>query len=174
VQFTSFFIANTTADVAKLATIHAQHVFDWDEHRASQYWFVFRNTSGLFPPSLGLYGITGLTIFPNTSVVAANASMTPLFNAIAAAGFFGFTAVNTSNVNDAMTVTTDSSGDESIQGSRLIPADIYRNNATAIGAAYKTLLDMNATAYVTPVSRISTLLNDGPRCQHPGPSCCWR
>jgi hypothetical protein len=148
VSHSMFILANTSDEIGKLTTIHAQHIFDWDEHRASQYWFILTNRSGLLPPGVGPIGVVALSTFPNTSVAAVNASLAPFLNATAAAGFAVFTSLNVTNVNDAMTFTTDSAGDISIQGSRLIPADVYRNNSTGIGNVVKKLLDMNTDAYV--------------------------
>lgn len=163
--------ANSSAGISKLATIHAQHIFDLDKHRASQYWFVFHNSTGMIPPGIGPLGVVSLTTFPNVSVAEANATMAPFLNATASAGIFGYTSANLTNVNDAQTMTTDSAAGAGIQGSRLVPADVYRNNPTAIGDTYKKLLDMNQTSYVTMLLlriRISTLTTTPILSQHLG------
>src|SRR5882724_739996 len=72
----STFTANSSAAVGELAKLHAQHIFDWDDHRAGQYFYVIAT-----PPTF-TWSIS--TLFPNTSLAIANGSLSPFLNAVAA------------------------------------------------------------------------------------------
>ncbi|KAF8528285.1 hypothetical protein JB92DRAFT_3139728 [Gautieria morchelliformis] len=128
-------ILNSTEDVSTVSTLHAQHIFDMDLLHPSQFlsW-------AATPPTF-----TGLieTYFPNTSIAAANASLAPFLNAVSELGFSFEISINQSNINDILISKTldDQAGGEGVLGSRLLSDGVYRQNATAIGAAYKALLD---------------------------------
>ncbi|KAF8577488.1 FAD-binding domain-containing protein [Ramaria rubella] len=127
-------VVNSSTEVAQLAEAHARHIFDLDPLRAGQYFFVTAT-----PPTFTWTFRTG---FPNTSIATANATIAPFEDEVSRLGFNMDTTVGVASVNDILSSTVDDIGGfEEIQGSRLWPLDAYRDNITAIGAAYKTLFD---------------------------------
>ena len=135
IHHTTTIIVNSTEDVGTLSTLHAQHIFDMDLLHPSQF-FTWIPT----PPTF-----TGFieTYFPDTSIAAANASFAPFLNAVSELGFPFEISIQQSTINDILINKTldDQSGGEGVAGSRLLSEDVYRQNATAIGAAYKALFD---------------------------------
>ncbi|KAF8577476.1 FAD-binding domain-containing protein [Ramaria rubella] len=130
-------IVNTSAQVAQLAELHARHIFDMDSLNPAQY-FYWTATAPTFKWFI-------YTIFPNTTIAAANAAIAPFLDGVRDLGFTVQASVNTSIVNDVLSNTTDDIGGiESILGSRLWSSGVYRNNVSGIGA-YKTLFDSGVT-----------------------------
>lgn len=132
---TTTIIVNTTEQVAQLTTLHAQHIFDLDPLLPGQssMWIVT-------PPTF-TWSIS--TIFPNASITSATAALAPFMDGV---NSLGFTPVASGtivqNINDVLgAAMTDSGGLLGVIGSRLWPPQAYRSNATAIGNAYKELLD---------------------------------
>jgi hypothetical protein len=134
---------NSSAAIGQLATLHAQHIFDWDALHASQYFYVEATSAPSFTWFIESY-------FPNTSLATANASIAPFLDAAAAQGFNISAVSSTLTIaNDALSPnSSDAGGDDIIMGSRLVPADIYRHNVTAIGEAFQRLFDGGAPACV--------------------------
>ncbi|KAF8577474.1 FAD-binding domain-containing protein [Ramaria rubella] len=131
-------VVNTSAQVAQLAELHARHIFDMDSLNPGQYFYWIAT-----PPTF-TWSIN--TIFPNTTIGAANAAIAPFLDGVRDLGFTVQTSVNTAIVNDVLSNTTDDIGGvEMILGSRLWSSDVYRNNISAIGTAYKTLFDSGVT-----------------------------
>ena len=126
---------NSSTAVAQLAMLHASHIFDWDHLHAGQYFYL----TGVSPSFT--WNLT--TLFPNTSTVAtANASLAPFLKEAAALATSITTTVIVTSINDAVgTSDSDSAGMDDILGSRLIPADVYHGNISAIGETYQKLLD---------------------------------
>ncbi|KAF8528284.1 FAD-binding domain-containing protein [Gautieria morchelliformis] len=135
VLHTTTITVNSTEDVRTLSTLHAQHIFDMDPLHPGQYYRWLAT-----PPTF-----TGVseTHFPNTSIEAVNATLAPYLNAASELGFHFDVSITRSLVNDILTglVPDDQGGVEFISGSRLLSDDVYRQNATAVGVAYKLLLD---------------------------------
>lgn len=143
VQHSALIVANSSAAIGQLATLHAQHIFDWDDLHVGQYFFVNGSASS-FTWFLTSY-------FPNGSVSAANASMAPFLDAVTMTPGLNVVGVltNLSNVNDALSPSSnDGGGTNSIMGSRLIPADVYRYNTSAIGEVYQALFDAGTPGWV--------------------------
>jgi FAD/FMN-containing dehydrogenase len=136
VSHTAFILANSSAAMGQLATLHAQHIFDWDDFHVGQFFMV----NGSAPA----FTWFSSSVFPNASIAAANASMAPFLEAVARTPGLSVTTVivDRINVNDALsTSTNDGGGTDGVIGSRLIPADTYRYNTTAIGETYQALFE---------------------------------
>jgi hypothetical protein len=131
-------VVNSTQDVSTLTTLHANHIFDMDPLHPGQY-FYWTATPPNFTWSID-------TVFPNTTVAAVNATLAPFLGAVSALGFPFEMAITTSNINTLLVAGSpdDIGGIDGILGSRLWSDDVYRQNATAIGAAYKALFDAGA------------------------------
>ncbi|KAF8576042.1 hypothetical protein K439DRAFT_1419237 [Ramaria rubella] len=127
-------VVNSITQVAQLAEEHARHIFDLDPLHAGQYFFATAT-----PPT---FTWSFVTLFPNTTIAAANTAISPFLNSVRALGFDVNTLVGMSPVNDVLSTAQDERGGiEVILGSRLWSSDVYRNKVTAIGTAYKTLFD---------------------------------
>ncbi|GJJ15496.1 hypothetical protein Clacol_009774 [Clathrus columnatus] len=137
-------IVNNTQDVRTLTEIHAQHIFDWDDARAAQYfyWRAIHHTNG----GASQYSFTIDTLFPNMSVPDSIASLEPMLGDFRDKGFNFTTSSVQTNINDILTVSTDLVGGEAVLASRFWSDDVYRNNVTDIGKAYQTLFDDGAAA----------------------------
>ncbi|VDC02798.1 unnamed protein product [Peniophora sp. CBMAI 1063] len=126
---------SSTSQAAAAMTVHAQHIFDYDELRAGQYFYVYNIGGG---ESL----LQVSTLFANVSGDDAQAALAPFLADVQAVGA---TLVNetvvTALVNDIVGAADDSAGYSGVLGSRLMPAAQYEQNPSVIGAAYKTLLD---------------------------------
>jgi hypothetical protein len=142
-QHLAIIVANSSAAIGQLATLHAQHIFDWDAPHAGQYFFVVATPAPSFTWLMASF-------FPNSSLATANASMAPFLDAATAQGFNISTVASAlTNANDALSPnSSDTGGADIILGSRLVPADVYRHNVTAIGEAYQKLFDEGAPACV--------------------------
>lgn len=126
---------NSSAAVSQLVTLHAQHIFDWDDLHVGQYFYLVRRGSS--------FTMAIASLVPNTSISIANATLSPFFDAAVAQGFdVSLATLESADANDVLsTLTTDATGINIVLGSRLIPEDVYRCNATGIGETYKLLLD---------------------------------
>jgi hypothetical protein len=135
VLHSSIITVNSTEDVRTLSTLHAQHIFDMDPLHPGQYYSWVAT-----PPTFT--GVSEIH-FPNTSIEAVNATLAPYLNAASELGFHFNISITRSLVNDILIGVSpdDSAGVEFISGSRLLSDDVYRQNATAVGVAYKMLLD---------------------------------
>jgi hypothetical protein len=80
------------------------------------------------------------TLFSNTSLAAANASLALVLDVAARQGFFIAVSANLTNVNDELSVPTGDGDDEVVPGSRLFPTDVYRNTIAA-GEPYLKIFD---------------------------------
>ncbi|KAF8577475.1 FAD-binding domain-containing protein, partial [Ramaria rubella] len=138
VHHNDIIVVNTSAQVAQLAELHARHIFDMDSLNPAQYFYWTAT-----PPT---FTWTIDTVFPNTTIATANAAIAPFLDGVHDLGFIVQTSVSTAIVNDVLSNTTDDIGGvELILGSRFWSSDVYRNNITAIGTAYKTLFDSGVT-----------------------------
>lgn len=125
---TTIFVISTE-DVSALIVLHANHIFYMDHLHLGQYFYWTAT-----PPSF-TWNID--TIFPNTSIAAANASPSLFLNVISNLGIL----LETSLQPDIGEV-------KEVIGSRLWPDSVYLNNVTDIGRAYKALFE--GYAYVVP------------------------
>ncbi|KAF7324646.1 FAD-binding domain-containing protein [Mycena kentingensis (nom. inval.)] len=134
-------LSNTIA--GQLATVHAQHIFDWDSVHAGQYFFMLKNVTGPGSPT----GFVVLTYMPNTTAAQADALLAPWLNASLAIP--GVVPVSQGSVevlvNDALFAADDGVGGNVYMGSRLIPEALYRETPEKVGDVYTQLLDDGAT-----------------------------
>lgn len=147
-------VAPTNESSGRLMSIHAQHIFDWDDIQAGQYFY-------LMTPSVSNNGLSGnpaleaglpgnglsiLTYFRGQSANEAKAHMKPLLDAVKREGF---TVVNENvtvdEVNNMVYTADNAAGVNAIMGSRLIPAAAYRTNCSRIGRQYQALLENGAS-----------------------------
>ncbi|KAF7377572.1 FAD-binding domain-containing protein [Mycena sanguinolenta] len=128
---------------SSLATLHAQHIFDWDSVHAGQYFWFLKNGTSADAPSILLLN----TYMPNTTTSQSVALLTPFLNASLALPGVALLSQNFtySDINDALYQADDSVGSNFVFGSRLIPAATYRDSPATIGKAYKQLLASGAT-----------------------------
>jgi hypothetical protein len=132
-------VVNNTEQVAQLATLHAKHIFDWDELHPGQYFFWSAT-----PPT---FTLNINSAFPNTTMAAATAAITPFLNGITALNFTHTLSSQVLLINDILgSQATDLGGVETILGSRLFLSSTYVNNATQIGQVTKQLFDEGAEA----------------------------
>ena len=138
-------VVNSTEDVSTLTKLHTQHIFDMDPLHPGQYFYWTAT-----PPNF-TWDID--TVFPNTSIAAANATLEPFIDAASKSGFSFQISVSSAPINQVLSAGLgngdDLGGVELIFGSRLWPEDLYRKNATAIGAAFKALFDEGAQGFVS-------------------------
>ncbi|KAH8115773.1 FAD-binding domain-containing protein [Phellopilus nigrolimitatus] len=135
---TTNIMAPTSEIGGKVAELHAQHIFDWDDVRAGQYFYFFSGASRGFPGSV----LNLRTYFANYTEEQAVAAMKPLLDDARAMNLtVGPETTTTAIANDLVFVADDPIGFDAVLGSRLIPAKAYRNNASGIGDIYKFLLD---------------------------------
>ncbi|KAF7330636.1 FAD-binding domain-containing protein [Mycena sanguinolenta] len=114
---------------ASLATLHAQHVFDWDSINAGHYMSVLRNTS----TNASIFWLN--TYMPNTTASQSKELLAPFLNASLALPGVSLLSQDFTygDINDALFQDDDSVGSNVVVGSRLIPAaTCYIPGATEI------------------------------------------
>ncbi|KAJ7865538.1 FAD-binding domain-containing protein, partial [Mycena leptocephala] len=133
-------VANATI-AGSLATVHAQHIFDWDSVRASQYFWLVPNLT-----TPGSYVMALNTFMPNTTTVQSMMLLAPLINAsLALPGISLVSSKYTySDINDALYQPDDRVGLNVVLGSRFIEPQTYRNSPATVGKVYKKLLEDGA------------------------------
>ncbi|KAF7377559.1 FAD-binding domain-containing protein [Mycena sanguinolenta] len=137
----SIFLATENNTVsASLATLHAQHVFDWDSVNAGQYMDVIRNTS----TNASIFWLN--TYMPNTTASQSKALLAPFLNASLALPGVSLLSQNFTygDINDPLFQDDDSAGFNAVLGSRLIPAATYRDSPSTVGEVYKKVLESGA------------------------------
>jgi hypothetical protein len=123
----------TVDQTANLMTAHAKHINDWDKVRAGQYFYLSASTSN---STLVLS-----TLFKDLDGDASKAQMSSfLANATALGAVVQGETTLTTFANDIVGFSDDASGYNTILSSRLVPASVYRNLPSSVGAAYKQLL----------------------------------
>lgn len=152
--FTNFDVAvshiiistNTTDQMAEVAKVHAQHIFDWDALRAGQYFYLTVQgniQASIISPAIssGVPTIAISTYFPSASLDQAAAALKPFIDDVQAVDGVNFTQSNIlQNVNDAFTASSDDVGSNSVIGSRLVSAAAYKN-PTLVGQIYSQLMN---------------------------------
>ncbi|KAJ7218977.1 hypothetical protein B0H12DRAFT_1271690 [Mycena haematopus] len=139
----SIFLAAENDTVASsLATLHAQHIFDWDSVHAGQYFWLLKNSSADAPSVLYLN-----TYMPHTTTSQSMTLLAPFLNASLALPGVSLLAQEFTygDINDALFQADDSVGSNVVLGSRLIPAATYRDSPATVGKVYKKLLESGAT-----------------------------
>ena len=123
----------TVDQTASLMTAHAKHINDWDKVGAGQYFYLSASTSN---STLVLS-----TLFKDLDGDASKAQMSSFLADAAVLGAIvqGETTLST-YANDIVGLPDDVSGFNLILSSRLVPASVYRDAPSSVGAAYKQLL----------------------------------
>ena len=137
---------NTTEQMAEVARVHAEHIFDLDALRGGQYFYL--SSLGFFPPSLvsghlntGVPTMVLNSYFPNSSLTQAAAALQPFIEDVQEVDGVNLTQRSVlRNINEALTSTNDFVGVNLVLGSRLVPASAYEN-ATLVGEVYSQLLN---------------------------------
>lgn len=120
--------------MADIMELHAEHIFDMDDLRIGQYFFVLPSGFGL---TLTLH-----TYFPNVTQAVALAAIQPfLDDAVASGGSIVSQSVEEMSINDILASEDDAAGVSLVMGSRLFPEDVYRNSPHAIGEMYTKLFE---------------------------------
>ncbi|KAJ7056672.1 FAD-binding domain-containing protein [Mycena amicta] len=134
-------LGNTIA--GQLATIHAQHIFDWDSVSAGQYFWIIKNGTDADAP----FGFAVISYMPNTTVEQSNALLAPFLNAsLAIPGVIVVEQeTQSADINDILFSADDGVGANIFMGSRLIPEAVYRHSPEKVGPVYKQLLDNGTT-----------------------------
>ncbi|KAJ6514419.1 FAD-binding domain-containing protein [Mycena vitilis] len=137
--------AANASSASAFATVHAEHIFDFDSVRAGQYVWVV-------PASTG-YTLSISIMLPNTTISESQELLAPLLNAslaIPGVSFVSQTYVN-EVVSDALYQSDDSVGQNLIIGSRLIPAATYIDTPAKVGDVHQQLLDAGFSIILTNV-----------------------
>ncbi|KAF7377556.1 hypothetical protein MSAN_00177900 [Mycena sanguinolenta] len=138
----SIFLATENNTVsASLATLHAQHVFDWDSVKAGHYMYVIRDTS----TNASVFFLN--TYMPNTTASQSMVLLAPFLNASLALPGVSLLSQDFAygDINDALFEDDDRIGLNVVLGSRLIPAATYRDSPSTVGEVYKKVLESGAT-----------------------------
>ncbi|KAJ7621434.1 FAD-binding domain-containing protein [Roridomyces roridus] len=133
-----FVAANNTA-AAALATVHAEHIFDFDSVHAGQYFYLLKNSTDPNAPTLFEF----ITYFPNnTTPEQGQALLAPFLNASLAIPGVELVSMQQTyaDINSILFSPDDAVGDNEVLGSRLIPEAAY-HDPTKVGEVYKELLD---------------------------------
>ena len=137
---------NTTEQMAEVAKVHAEHIFDLDALRGGQYFYL--SSLGIFPNSLvsgplntGVPTMVLNSYFPNSSLTQAAAALQPFIEDVQKVDGVNLTQRSVlRNINEALTSTNDFVGVNLVLGSRLVPASAYEN-ATLVREVYSQLLN---------------------------------
>ena len=123
----------TVDQTASLMTVHAQHINDWDDVRAGQYFYLSSST----PNST----LAVSTLFKDLDGDASKAQMSAfLADATGLGAVVQDESTVTTFANDIVGFSDDLSGYNVILSSRLVPGSVYRHAPSSVGAAYKELL----------------------------------
>lgn len=135
-------IASTNETTADLMTLHARHIFDWDDVRAGQYFTLYNN---FVVPSVDGNLLTLVTYFANKTGDEAKLLMKPFLDEARSMNFSVLPeTTSTGLANDLLFKADASFGVNLILGSRLIPAQAYRDTPETIGQAVKELFEKGA------------------------------
>ncbi|KAJ7202332.1 FAD-binding domain-containing protein [Mycena pura] len=141
---------NTIA--SELATLHAQHIFDWDSVHAGHFFFFLKDSASATNPNAPT-SLTLLMLMPHTTANRSTALLAPFLNAsLAMPGVAVVSqAVESGDINDALFQADDGVGGNAAIGSRLIPQGTYRDSPEKAGAVYKKLLDGGTTSILAHI-----------------------
>ncbi|KAI0061851.1 FAD-binding domain-containing protein [Artomyces pyxidatus] len=143
---TAIIVADSHNQAGALMAAHAEHIFDWDDVRAGQYFFFYKT-----PNTLVVH-----TGFANLTGDDARAQMAPFLEAAVSLGAtVAFENTTTGIVNDIVTTPDDPAGRNLIMGSRLIPESTYRDHPKEIGKTYTALLDQGVEGCVCACCKVS-------------------
>jgi hypothetical protein len=140
--FSNITITTTsTAMMGKVVEAHARHIFDYDDLHPGQY---FQVTAGAAAGPV----MTIRTFFPNITTSVASSRLLPFINEVIAAGAVVQSQASSLSINKALLFTDNVVATNTVLGSRLIPASVYRN-PILVGQTYKELLDAGTPSYVS-------------------------
>jgi hypothetical protein len=136
-------VAENDTVASSLATIHAQHIFDWDSVHAGQYFWLIKNSTAA--DSFSAFALN--TYMPKTTASQSMALLAPFLNASLALPGVSLLEQQFADIdiNDALYQADDSVGSNVVLGSRLIPAKTYRDSPATVGKVYKKLLETGVT-----------------------------
>ncbi|KAF8527017.1 FAD-binding domain-containing protein [Hysterangium stoloniferum] len=137
VVHTSVVTLNSSEAAADLASLHASHIFDWDDQKIGHYFILLQ-----ISPSLFIWAM--ISLWPNASEAAVNASLAPFLDRAVLLGTNFSVNVSGGMVNDQLG-NSDQAGINTGLGSRLIPEQIYRGDPLVIRDTYKQLFDAGAS-----------------------------
>ncbi|KAJ7646287.1 FAD-binding domain-containing protein [Mycena polygramma] len=137
--------ATNASSASAFATVHAEHIFDFDSVRAGQYIWVLPGSPG--------YTLSLDIRMPNTTVSESQELLAPLLNASLAIPGISLVSQSYVNevVNDALYQSDDSVGQNLVMGSRLIPAATYIDTPSKVGEVHQQLLDAGISIILTNV-----------------------
>ena len=140
-------LAATNETTETLMTLHAQHIFDWEPLSAGQYYYLV-SASLLGGVTTG-NALALITYFPNATADQAIAALKPLLDAATKMNFTVFNETTATAPADEVLYTSDTTyGGNTILGSRLIPAQVYRSSPSTIGKTHRQLLEDGVTMLV--------------------------
>ena len=132
-------VAPTNESTADLLTLHAQHIFDWDEVNGGQF---FQVTNSNLETSIGGNLLSLQTTFPNITSDEARALMKPFLDEVRNMNFSVQMEETTEGLaNDLLFVDDVSLGENDVLGSRLIPAEAYKTDPEGIGRGMAKLIE---------------------------------
>lgn len=132
-------IAPTNDSTADLMTLHARHIFDWDDVRAGQYFTLLND---FVVPSVGGNLLILETFFANKSGDEAKLLMKPFLDEARSLNVsVQPETTSTGLANDLLFKADASFGFNLVMGSRLIPAKAYNESPETIGQGIKELLE---------------------------------
>ncbi|KAJ7878003.1 FAD-binding domain-containing protein [Mycena olivaceomarginata] len=135
-------VPNNTV-VGSLATLHAQHVFDWDSVQAGHFFWFEKTQIGSTDPN------------PDPLAPFINASL-----ALPGVVFVSQTFKD-GEINDVMFGPDDGVGGNVALGSRLVPEALYRDSPEKVGPVYKELFDNGTTALLGQMVSGGTVSKNG-------------
>ena len=139
-------IASTNESTADLLTLHAKHIFDWDDVHGGQF---FQIINGNLETSIGGNLLSLQTTFPNITSDGAKALMKPFLDEVRSMNFsVRAEETNEGFANDLSSADNESPGASGVAGSRLIPADAYKKNPDIIGRGIVKLIEEGVPASV--------------------------
>jgi FAD/FMN-containing dehydrogenase len=134
-------LTTSVEQTGDLMTLHASHIKDWDNVRASQYFFLAGSATN---STLSL-----ATIFKGLDGNASQAQMYPfLSNATALGAVVQGESTLSGTPLDVAGFSDDLSGFNTILSSRLIPNSVYLSTPSRVGAAYKQLLLQGIQSFI--------------------------
>ena len=123
----------TLDQTASLMTTHAEHISDWDQVRAGQYFYLTGSTTNST--------LAVSTYFKGLDGDASKAQMSSfLADAAKLGAAVQAETTVTTFANDIVGVPDDSSGYNVVFSSRLVPESVYSSAPESVGPAYKQIL----------------------------------
>ncbi|KAJ7812363.1 hypothetical protein B0H14DRAFT_3752549 [Mycena olivaceomarginata] len=121
-------VPNNTV-VGSLATLHAQHVFDWDSVQAGHFFWFEKTQIGSTDPNVPTSFML-FTYMPNTTAEQSQILLAPFINALLALPGVVFISqtFKDGKINNVMFGPYNDVGGNVVLGSRLVPEALYRDS----------------------------------------------